>query len=156
MPEVITAQLDARGHRFAIVIARFNEFVSRRLIEGAIDAVVRHGGDEDAITQVWVPGSFEIPLAARKLADSGSYSGVICLGCLIRGQTPHFDYIAAEVCRGIARVSLESGVPVTFGVITADTLEQAVERAGGKAGNKGADAALAAIEMANLLKRLSE
>lgn len=156
MPEVISAQLDARGHRFAIVIARFNEFVSRRLIEGAVDAVVRHGGEEDAITQVWVPGSFEIPLAARKLADSGRYSGVICLGCLIRGQTPHFDYLAAEVCRGIGRVSLESGVPVTFGVITADTLEQAVERAGGKAGNKGADAALAAIEMANLLKRLSE
>ncbi len=151
MPTVISAKLDATGKRFALVVARFNEFITSKLLSGAIDALVRHGADADQITQVWVPGSFELPLAAKRLAAGGGYAGVICLGCLIRGQTPHFDYVAAECTKGIAQAMLETGVPVTFGVITADSLEQAIDRAGTKAGNKGADAALAAVEMANLL-----
>lgn len=155
MPKVISAKLDAGPHRFALVVARFNEFLTSRLVDGAIDALVRHGADRENITQVWVPGSFELPLAAQKLARSGEYAAVVCLGCLIRGQTPHFEYIAAETTKGIAQVALETGVPTTFGVITADSLEQAVERAGSKAGNKGADAALAAVEMVNLLAALS-
>jgi len=155
MAQTISAQLDAAKHRFALVVSRFNEFITSRLLTGAIDALVRHGAAQDNLTQVWVPGSWEIPLTARKLASSGHYAAVICLGCVIRGQTPHFEYVAAEVAKGIAQVSLETGVPVSFGIITADSLEQAVERAGAKAGNKGADAALAAIEMANLLPQLS-
>ncbi len=151
MPTVISAKLDATGKRFALVVARFNEFITSKLLTGAVDALVRHGADADRITQVWVPGSFELPLAAKRLAASGDYAAVICLGCLIRGQTPHFDYVAAECTKGIAHTMLETGVPVTFGVITADSLEQAIDRAGTKAGNKGADAALAAVEMANLL-----
>ncbi len=151
MANVISAKLDARGKRFALVVARFNEFITSRLLDGAIDALVRHGAAPDEITIVWVPGAFELPLAARKLAAGGDYAAVVCLGCLIRGHTPHFEYIAAECTKGIAQVALESGLPVTFGVITADSLEQAIERAGSKAGNKGADAALAAVEMANLL-----
>ena len=151
MAKVISAKLEAGSHRFVLVVARFNEFITSKLVEGALDALVRHGADRDSITQVWVPGSFELPLAAQKLARSGEYSAVICLGCLIRGQTPHFDFIANECAKGIAQVGLQTEVPVTFGVITADSLEQAIDRAGTKAGNKGADAALAAIEMANLL-----
>jgi len=156
MPKQVSANLDARPHRFAVVVARFNEFISRRLLDGALDALVRHGADAENVTEVWVPGSFELPLAAQKLARSGQYSAVICLGCLVRGHTPHFEYIAAQCARGIAQVTLGTEVPVTFGVITADSLEQAIERAGTKAGNKGADAALAAIEMANLLAALSQ
>ncbi|MBU0641020.1 MAG: 6,7-dimethyl-8-ribityllumazine synthase [Planctomycetes bacterium] len=155
MTETISAKLNAAPHRFALVVSRFNEFVTSRLVSGALDALVRHGAESGNITQVWVPGSFEMPLAAQKLAASGHYAAVLCLGCVIRGQTPHFDYVAAEVAKGIAQVSLATGVPVTFGVITADSLEQAIDRAGAKAGNKGADAALAAIEMANLLPALS-
>ena len=155
MAKTISAKLDAGTHRFALVASRFNEFITSRLLSGAIDALERHGADQENITQVWVPGSWEIPLAARKLAASGDYAAVICLGCVIRGQTPHFEYVAAEVAKGIAHVSLETGVPVTFGIITADSLEQAVDRAGTKSGNKGADAALAAVEMANLLPLLS-
>ena len=147
---------DARAHGFALVVARFNEFITDKLVDGATDALTRHGADPDKITQVRTPGSFEIPLTAMKLAKSGRYDAIICLGCVIRGQTPHFDYVAAEVSKGIAQVSLQSGLPVTFGVITADTLEQAIDRAGGKSGNKGADAAMAAIEMANLLKAISK
>jgi 6,7-dimethyl-8-ribityllumazine synthase len=155
MPKVISAKLEAGPHRFALVVARFNEFITSKLVDGAVDALVRHGADRENITQVWVPGSFELPLAAQKLARSGEYAAVICLGCLIRGQTPHFEYIASECAKGIAQVSLGTEVPVTFGVITADSLEQAIDRAGTKAGNKGADAALAAVEMVNLLAALA-
>jgi 6,7-dimethyl-8-ribityllumazine synthase len=151
MPEVISAPLDASPHRFALVVARFNEFITSRLIEGAIDELTRHGAKPDNLTQVWVPGSWEIPLAAQKLAQTGRYAAILCLGCVIRGQTPHFEYLAAEVAKGIAQVSLATGVPVTFGIITAESLEQAIDRAGAKTGNKGADAARAAIEMANVL-----
>lgn len=154
MPKVISAKLDAGPHRFALVVARFNEFITSKLVDGAVDALVRHGALPDNLTQVWVPGSFELPLAAQKVAASGKYAAVICLGCLIRGQTPHFEYIANECTKGIAQVGLQTGVPTTFGVITADSLEQAIDRAGTKAGNKGADAALAAVEMVNLLGAL--
>ncbi len=155
MTEMISAKLDAGPHRFALVVARWNEFITSRLLSGAIDALVRHGAARENLTQVWVPGSWEIPLAAQRLAASGRYQAVICLGCVIRGQTPHFEYVAAEVAKGIAQVTLATGVPVTFGIITADSLEQAIDRAGSKAGNKGADAALAAVEMANLLPQLA-
>lgn len=154
MPQTISAKLDASGRRFALVAARFNDFVTGRLVEGAVDALVRHGASADDIVQVWVPGAWEVPLAAQKLAQSGKYVAVVCLGCVIRGQTPHFEYVAGECAKGVAQASLATGVPVAFGVITADTLEQAIERAGSKAGNKGADAAMAAIEMANLLAAL--
>lgn len=156
MLKTVAGDFDARAHRFALVVARFNEFITDKLVAGATDALTRHGADPEKITQVRTPGSFEIPLTAMKLAKSGRYDALICLGCVIRGQTPHFEYVAAEVSKGIAQVSLQSGMPVAFGVITADTLEQAIDRAGGKGGNKGADAAMAAIEMANLLKALSK
>ena len=154
MSKVISAKLDAGPHSFVLVVARFNEFITSKLVDGAVDALVRHGADREKITQVWVPGSFELPLAAQKLAGSGDYAAVICLGCLIRGQTPHFEYIANQCAKGVAQVSLGTEVPVTFGVVTADSLEQAIDRAGTKAGNKGADAALAAVEMVNLLAML--
>ena len=155
MAETISAKLDAGPHHYAIVVSRWNEFITTRLLNGTIDTLIRHGAERDNLTQVWVPGSWEIPLAAQKLAASGRYEAIICLGCVIRGQTPHFEYVAAEVAKGIAQVSLGTGVPVTFGVVTADSLEQAIDRAGTKAGNKGADAAMAAIEMANLLPRIA-
>lgn len=142
------------GLKFGLVVSRFNEFISGRLLEGAKDALLRHGVKEDDIEVAWTPGSFEAPMIAKKLVDSGKYNAVICLGAVIRGGTPHFEYIAAEVTKGIASVSLNSGVPVVHGVITADTLEQAIERAGTKQGNKGFDAALSAIEMANLIRNL--
>ena len=135
MPSEIHGQLAVDGQRFAIVVSRFNEFITSRLVSGAVDALKRHGCNEENITCVFVPGSFELPFMAKKLAESGSYDAVICLGCVIRGQTPHFEYVAGQAARGIAEVGLSSGVPTTFGVITADTLEQAVERAGSKAGN---------------------
>jgi len=144
-------QLVARDLKFAIVVSRFNEFISKSLLSGAMDSLTRHEASGENIDVAWVPGSFEIPLVASKLAASGKYDAVICLGAVIRGNTPHFDYVAAEVSKGIARVGLDSGVPVAFGIITADTLEQAVDRAGAKAGNKGWQAALTAIEMANLM-----
>lgn len=146
--------LQGKGLRFAIVASRFNEFIGAKLITGAKDCLVRHGVDSASIDLVWVPGSFEIPLAAQRLAKGGKYSGVICVGAVIRGNTPHFDYVAAEVTKGIAQVQLDTGVPVVFGVLTTDTIEQAVERAGTKAGNRGWDAALAALEMTNLLSEL--
>jgi 6,7-dimethyl-8-ribityllumazine synthase len=155
MAETISARLDAAPHRFAIIVSRWNEFITSRLLEGAVDALVRHGADQKNLLQVWVPGAWEIPLAAQRLAAAGQYAAILCLGCVIRGQTPHFEYVAAEVAKGIAQVSLATGVPITFGIITADNLEQAIDRAGTKAGNKGADAALAAIEMANLLPQLA-
>ncbi len=145
-------KLNAEGLRFALVASRFNDFFTDKLVEGAIDCLVRHGATEDKISVSLVPGSFEIPYVASRMARSGNYDAVICLGAVIRGDTPHFDYIAAEVSKGIARLGMDTDVPVIFGVITADTLEQAIERAGTKAGNKGWDAALTAIEMVNLYK----
>ncbi|MCS7254455.1 MAG: 6,7-dimethyl-8-ribityllumazine synthase [Armatimonadota bacterium] len=154
MAREIIGQLIAEGLRFGIVVSRFNELVTRRLLGGALDALKRHGASDEDITIVWVPGSFEIPLIARKLAESKEYSAVICLGCIIRGDTPHFEYVASETAKGIAQVALTTGVPTIFGVVTAEDLHQALERAGGKQGNRGADAALAAIEMANLIRSL--
>ena len=154
MANVYQGRLVAGKHRFGVVVSRFNEFISSKLLAGCLDALERHGADPEAVDVVWTPGSLEMPIVAKRLAQSGRYGAVICLGAVIRGQTPHFDYVAAEVAKGVARVALESGVPVVFGVITADTLEQAIERAGTKAGNKGADAAAGAIEMANLLDAL--
>ena len=154
MPKVIEGNLEARGFRFALVVSRFNDFVSQRLLEGALDALNRCGADDKNIKVYRVPGSFEIPSVARRLAKSGECDAVICLGAVIRGGTPHFEYVSSEVAKGIAAVSLEYGFPVAFGVITADTLEQAIDRAGAKSGNKGFEAAMAAIEMANLYKQL--
>ena len=150
MPKIIEGRLDAKGLKVGILVSRFNGFISDRLVDGAVDALLRHGADQDNLVVVRVPGAFEIPPAARKMAASGRYDALICLGAVIRGATPHFDYVSAEVTKGIAAVSMEAGIPVTFGVLTTDTLEQAIERAGSKAGNKGFDAAMAAIEMANL------
>lgn len=147
-------KLVAEGLKFAIVVARFNEFITNKLVGGALDALRRHGAGEEDIELVWVPGAFEIPLIAKKIALSKQYDAVICLGAVIRGSTPHFDYVSAEVSKGIAHVGLETGVPVVFGVLTTDTIEQAIERAGTKAGNKGFDAAMTAIETVNLLKQL--
>ena len=144
----------AEGLRFGLIVSRFNEFISGRLLEGALDTFRRHGADEAKIEVVWAPGSFEIPLLAKTLAESGKYDAVVCLGAVIRGSTPHFEYVASEAAKGVAQVNLSTGVPTIFGVITADTIEQAIERAGTKSGNKGADAAKGAIEMANLLKEL--
>jgi 6,7-dimethyl-8-ribityllumazine synthase len=146
--------LDAKAKSFGITVSRFNEFITQKLLEGALDCLRRHGADDDKITIAWVPGSFEIPYAASKMAQSKKFDAVIALGAVIRGQTPHFDYIANEVAKGIARISLDTGVPAIFGVITADTLEQAIERAGTKAGNKGWDAALSAIEMTRLFEHI--
>jgi 6,7-dimethyl-8-ribityllumazine synthase len=143
-----------KGLSIAIVVARFNELVTRALLSGAQDGLVRHGVEPEGVDVAWVPGSFEIPVTARKLAESGRYQAIICLGAVIRGETPHFDHVANQASSGIARVALDTGVPVIFGIITADTLEQALERAGGKMGNKGYDAAVAAIEMANLMRGL--
>ena len=145
--------LIAKGLKFGIIAGRFNEFIGGKLISGALDALRRHGVEESDIELMWVPGAFEIPLAAKKMAKSQKYDGVICLGAVIRGSTPHFDYVASEVSKGIAHVSLDTEVPVIFGVLTTDTIEQAIERAGTKAGNKGYDAAITAIEMANLMKQ---
>jgi 6,7-dimethyl-8-ribityllumazine synthase len=153
-PKVIEGELLARDLRFAFVAARFNDFVVEPLIRGALDALKRHGATEKQIEIVRVPGAFDIPIVARKLALSRRCDALIALGAVVRGQTPHFDYVAGECASGLARIALETGVPVAFGVLTTDTMEQAVDRAGGKAGNKGADAALAAVEMANLLRRL--
>ena len=152
--KIVEGQLLAEGLRFAIVVSRFNDFICSRLLEGAMDALMRHGASEEKVVLVKVPGAFEIPLVAKKLALSGQHDAVICLGAVIRGATPHFDYVAAEVSKGIANVALDSNTPVTFGVLTTDTLEQAIERAGSKSGNKGVEAAIAAIEMANLYKKL--
>ncbi|MEW5763334.1 MAG: 6,7-dimethyl-8-ribityllumazine synthase [Acidobacteriota bacterium] len=154
MVKTIEGALSAKGFRFGIVVSRFNEFFSNKLLDGALDCLARHGADEKAIAVAWVPGGFEIPLVAKKMAESNKYDAVIALGALIRGNTPHFEYIAAEVAKGLAVTALETGKPVLFGVITTDTLEQAIERSGTKAGNKGFDAALAAIEMVNLYKAL--
>ncbi|MDD5439414.1 MAG: 6,7-dimethyl-8-ribityllumazine synthase [Candidatus Omnitrophica bacterium] len=150
----IKADLLGKGKRFAIVISRFNEFISSKLLEGAHDTLLRHGVGDNDIVSVWVPGSFEIPAVAQKLARAKKYDGIICLGTVLRGDTPHFDYIASEASKGIAKISLDEGIPCIFGIITADTLEQAVERAGTKSGNKGRDAAMTALELANLYEKI--
>jgi 6,7-dimethyl-8-ribityllumazine synthase len=155
MAKLFEGRISAEGFRFGVIVSRFNDFISSKLVEGALDALKRHGAKDEMISLIKVPGSFEIPVAAKKTADSGQFDAIICLGAVIRGATPHFDYVAAEVSKGIAAVALESGIPVTFGVLTTDSLEQAIERAGSKSGNKGWDAAMAAMEMANLFKELA-
>ncbi|MFC1939712.1 6,7-dimethyl-8-ribityllumazine synthase [Chloroflexota bacterium] len=154
MSKLFEGALLGKGLKFGVVASRFNEFITKKLLEGAQDALLRHGVSEEDIDIAWVPGSFEIPLAAKKLAQTKRYDAIICLGAVVRGATPHFEYIAAEVTKGIAKVSMETDLPVSYGLITADTLEQAIERAGTKAGNKGFDAGVDAIEMANLLRNI--
>jgi len=152
MVKILEGKISAEGFRFAIVMSRFNDFITSKLVEGAMDALKRHGADEEQISLIKVPGAFEIPLIAKRLAESGQFDAIICLGAVIRGSTSHFEYVAAEVSKGIATVALESRIPVTFGVLTTENLEQAIERAGSKSGNKGWDAAVAAMEMVNLLQ----
>jgi 6,7-dimethyl-8-ribityllumazine synthase len=152
--KIIEGKLQAKDLKFGIVLSRFNDFITSRLLDGAVDGLLRHGAAEKDVEVVRVPGSFEIPLVAKKMAASGKFDAVICLGTVIRGATPHFDYVAAEVSKGVAAASFETGVPIAFGIITADTIEQAVERAGTKAGNKGWDAAVTAIEMAQVIKQI--
>lgn len=154
MSKQYEGMLLGKGLKFGVVISRFNEFFSRKLLDGAMDALLRHDVSDDDIEVAWTPGSFEIPLIAQKMAQTKKYDAIICLGAVIRGSTPHFDYIAAEVTKGIANINLNTGVPIIFGVITTDTLEQAIERSGSKVGNKGKDAAVSAIEMANLVKSI--
>ena len=154
MAKTFEGKLTADGLRFGIVVSRFNEFITGKLLDGALDALIRHGAADENISIARVPGTFEIPIVAQKMATSGKYDAVICLGALIRGATPHFDYLAAEVTKGIAQTGLQSGIPAVYGVITADTIEQAIERAGTKVGNKGFDAAETAIEMANVLRSI--
>lgn len=154
MPKTYEGRLLAEGLKFGIIASRFNEFITNKLLAGAIDALVRHGASDDDISIAWVPGAFEIPCIAKKMAESGKFDAVICVGAVIRGSTPHFDYVASEVSKGIAQVGLTTGVPTIFGVITTENIEQAIERAGTKAGNKGFGAAESAIEMANLLRSI--
>ena len=154
MTKQIEGNLNATGLKVGLLVSRFNSFISDRLLEGAVDALVRHGADQKNLTVVRVPGAFELPVAAKKMVDTGKFDAVVCLGAVIRGATPHFDYVSAEVSKGIASVSLDSGVPVAFGVLTTDNIEQAVERAGTKSGNKGFEAAVTAIEMVNLFKAM--
>jgi len=154
MTKYYEGMLIGKGLKFAVVVSRFNELITTRLLEGAKDALLRHGVDEEDIEVAWTPGCFEIPLIAKKLAQRGGYNAIICLGAVIRGGTPHFEYVASEVNRGIGKITLDTGLPVTQGIITADTLEQAIQRAGTKEGNKGFTAAVSAIEMANLLKAI--
>jgi 6,7-dimethyl-8-ribityllumazine synthase len=152
--KVIQGDLQAKGLKFAVIVSRFNDFITGKLLDGAVDGLLRHGAKDEDIDVIKVPGAFEIPLAAKKVAEKGAYNAVICLGTVIRGATPHFDYVASEVSKGVASVSLETSVPIAFGVLTTDTIEQAVERAGTKSGNKGFDAAVTAIEMAQVFKKL--
>lgn len=154
MPQVVEGFMNAAGMRIALVAGRFNAFITEPLVAGALDAIRRHGGDADGATLLWVPGAFEIPLAVKAAAESGRFDAIIALGAVIRGSTPHFDYVAGEVSKGVAQVSMQSGIPVAFGVLTTDSIEQAIERAGTKAGNKGAEAALVAIEMVDLLRKV--
>jgi len=154
MPRVIEGHFNPQKKTFGIAASRFNEFIVQKLVDGALDALRRHGVADDAVTIAWVPGAFEIPIVARKMAESGKYDAVLAIGCVIRGGTPHFEYIAAEAAKGIGQVALSAGVPVIFGVLTTENIEQAIERAGTKAGNKGSDAAMAAIEMVSLMEQL--
>jgi len=154
MAKIIEGNLIAKGKKFAIIASRFNDFVTKELISGCLDTLIRHGASDEDLAVTWVPGAFEVPTVAQRMAKSKAYDALICLGAIIRGSTPHFEYIASEAAKGIARVSQDTGLPVIFGIITADTIEQAIERAGAKEGNKGRDAALNAIEMVNLLAQL--
>ncbi|MCF6271559.1 MAG: 6,7-dimethyl-8-ribityllumazine synthase [Melioribacteraceae bacterium] len=154
MKKIIEGNLSAEGKKIGVVVGRFNEFISNKLLSGALDCFVRHGGKEDDFTVVWVPGAFEIPLISKKLVESEKYDAIVALGSVIRGATPHFEFVASEVSKGIANVSLETGIPVIFGVITTDTIEQAIERAGTKSGNKGWDSTLSAIEMIDLISKI--
>ncbi len=154
MPLTYEGKLTGQGIKVGIVVGRFNEFISGKLLEGALDGLKRHGVEENDINIAWVPGSFEIPLTAQKMAKAGKYDGLVCLGAVIRGETPHFDYVSAEVTKGIAKVGLDTGIPVVFGVLTTDTIEQAISRAGTKSGNKGFEAAMTLIEMVNLFKSI--
>lgn len=156
MAKVYEGHLLGEGLRFGLVVGRFNEFITNRLLSGALDALKRHGVAEEDMEIAWVPGAFEVPLVARRMIEKQRFNAIICLGAVIRGATPHFEYVASEVSKGIARISMETGVPVAFGIVTADTIEQAIERAGMKAGNKGWNAAVTAIEMANLLKNMEQ
>jgi len=150
MSRVFEGKLSGRGRRFGIVVSRFNEFISMRLLEGAMDCLRRHGAGDDDITVVWVPGAFDIPVLAKRMGDSGAYDAIVCLGAVIRGETPHFDFVASEAAKGVAHAAMQTGVPTVFGIVTAETLEQAIDRAGAKSGNKGWDAALSAVELADL------
>ena len=152
--QTLEGKLTAKNMKIAIVVARFNEFITSKLLSGCIDCLIRHEAADEDLTVAWVPGAFEIPMAAKKLAESGKYDAVICLGAVIRGATPHFDYVCAEASKGIAQVSMQTGVPVAFGVLTTENIQQAVERAGTKAGNKGVDCAMTAMEMVNLFKEM--
>lgn len=154
MPQVIEGNFQASGKKVALVAGRFNAFITKNLVEGAVDTLVRHGIDDAAITLVWAPGAFEIPLVVKRVAATGTYDAIIALGCVIRGGTPHFDYVAGEAAKGIGQLSLQSNIPILFGVLTTDSIEQAIERAGTKAGNKGAEAAMAALEMMSLMEQL--
>lgn len=154
MVKNVEGNLVIKGKKFGIIVSRFNDFITKELVAGCVDTLIRHGAKNDDLTVAWVPGAFEIPLIAQNMAKSKSFDAIICLGTVIRGSTPHFEYVAAEVSKGVAKVSLDSGKPVIFGVITADTIEQAIERAGTKDGNKGRDAAISAIEMVNLVEQL--
>lgn len=154
MAKIIEGELTAKNLRFALIVSRFNELIGRKLLDGAVDCLIRHEAEEDALDVIWVPGAFELPLAAKKAAMSKKYDAVICIGAVIRGETPHFDFVASEAAKGIAMASMDTGVPIIFGVITTDTVEQAVNRAGTTAGNRGFDAALAAIEMGNLMGKI--
>lgn len=151
MSKIVEGNLEAKNFRFGLIVSRFNSFISDRLLEGAVDTLIRHGANNEQMTVVKVPGAFELPLVAKKMAESGKYDALICLGAVIRGGTPHFEYVSSEMTKGIAAVSLQSGLPIAFGVLTTDSVEQAIERAGTKAGNKGVEAAMSAIEMVNLL-----
>ena len=155
MPKTLEGDLSAQGLKFGLIVSRFNSFITTKLLDGALDALSRSGAADDDLVVAWVPGAREIPLVARKMAESGGYDAVICLGAIIRGSTPHFDYVASEASKGIAQVALDAGLPIIFGVLTTDTIEQAVERAGTKAGNRGHDAAINAVEMVNLLKQMA-
>ncbi len=156
MANILEGNLTADGLKFGIVVARFNEFITSKLLGGALDTIRRHGGNEDEVDVAWVPGAFEIPIAAKAMAESGKYDAVICLGAVIRGSTTHYDYVCNEVSKGVAQIGMSTGVPAAFGVITTENIEQAIERAGTKAGNKGNDAAMAAMEMANLLRNIKK
>ena len=156
MPNVYEGNLNCNGFKFGVVVSRFNSFITTKLLDGALDAIKRHGGNLDEVDVVWIPGAFETPSIAKQLADSGRYDALICIGAVIRGSTPHFDYVAGESAKGISQVSLNSGIPIIYGIITTDTIEQAIERAGTKAGNKGFEAAVTAIEMANLRQQLQK
>jgi 6,7-dimethyl-8-ribityllumazine synthase len=156
MPNIIEGEMQAKGMKFGVVVSRFNDFITAKLVEGSLDVLIRHGAKDQDIDIIKVPGAFEIPFAARMLVDRKSYDAVICLGAVIRGATPHFDYVSAEATKGIAAVAMQSSIPVLFGVLTTDTIEQAIERAGTKAGNKGAEVTLGAIEMVNLYRQLGK